>query len=411
MENGEYVVLARKYRPQTFEQLIGQDVLVQTLTNAIEKNKVHHAFILTGIRGVGKTTTARIIAKSLNCIGEDGKGKETVKPCLKCPHCVAIANSSDQDVIEFDAASNTQVDKIRDIISGINYAPVSSRYKIYIIDEVHMLSTASFNALLKTLEEPPKNVKFIFATTEIRKVPITVLSRCIRFDLNRVSQDVLSNYLITICDKEGYKLNETSAKLIANAGEGSVRDSLSILDRIISFNNFQSEIEENIVENILGLSGKEKIYQLYLNLIKRDIANSLKDFNELYNSIVNINTFLNDLLEITHLLIMNKNSIVSDNLSSFQQNWLNENSKLVNLTQLFRIWQFIIKALEEIQYSSNIKAFIEVLLTKICFGINIPEITDLIKKLKNKTGDLKSTVKNENIEDLASKLFEGAKII
>jgi DNA polymerase-3 subunit gamma/tau len=420
MEN-EYRVLARKYRPQTFREVIGQDVLVQTLTNAIERNKIHHAFILTGIRGVGKTSTARIIAKSLNCIGEDGKGKETINPCLKCVHCQSIANGNDQDVVEFDAASNTSVEKIRDIIESINYAPINSRYKIYIIDEVHMLSNSAFNALLKTLEEPPAYVKFIFATTEIRKVPITILSRCIRFDLERIPQKLLSEYLIKIAEKEGYELEEVSANLIANAGEGSARDSLSTFDRIISFNNFSNKISEESVINVLGLGGKEKLYELYSGLIAKNVVEILEKFEKIYYSMVNINGFLNDMLEITHMLLMTKNSIALDGISSFQKSWLEQHKNTISQSSLFRIWQFVVRALDEIKNVGNSRNFLEVLLLKICYGINIPEVNDLVKKLKNNSGgqQIQTVVAKveppksnaNNVTNFVLDMFDGAKIV
>ena len=404
-----YTVLARKYRPQTFSEVIGQDVLIKTLTNAIEQTKIHHTFILTGIRGVGKTTTARLIAKSLNCIGLDGNGKETVQPCLQCSHCKAIANGNDQDVIEFDAASHTSVNDIRDIIDSIGYAPVSSRYKIYIIDEVHMLSNSAFNALLKTLEEPPAYVKFIFATTEIRKVPITILSRCIRFDLNRVPQDVLSTHIVDVANKEGYNINKTSANIIANSAEGSVRDSMSLLDRIISFNNFSKDITEEVVINILGLGGKEKIYSLYENLINMNTNKALEIFEEIYLSVTSVDTFLNDLLEITHILLMKKNKIKNNSLTSFQQEWLNKNYNNITLSSLFRVWQFIIKAITEIKNISNYKSFIEVLILKICYGINIPEINDIIKKLKNNSNDI--NLKKDDLTSIVLNTFNGSKIV
>ncbi|MDR2760430.1 MAG: DNA polymerase III subunit gamma/tau [Rickettsiales bacterium] len=436
----KYEVLARKYRPQTFREMVGQSVFAQTMTNAIEKGKVHHAFILTGIRGVGKTSGARILAKSLNCVGEDGNGKETPNPCLKCFHCQAIAGGNDQDVVEFDAASNTGVDKIRDIIESVNYAPLNSRYKIYIIDEVHMLSGSAFNALLKTLEEPPPYVKFIFATTEIRKVPITILSRCIRFDLERVPRPVLAKHLADIAEKEGYKLDETAAGLIANAGDGSVRDSLSILDRIISFNNYSEIISEETTANILGLGGKEAVYSLYESLTAKDANETLEKFEKIYNSLVNVNNFLNDLLDITHMILMAKNGIPPANLSSFQRTWIEKNKDCLSQAALFRIWQFVIRALDEIKNTNNSRTFLEVLLLKICYGINIPEVGDLIKKIK--TGNIgagaetKNTVatetsgknipipgtkgekkvegKKENGEDLAGAvldMFDGAKIV
>ena len=403
-----YKVLALKYRPQTFEEVIGQDVLVKTLTNSIAKNKIHHAFILTGIRGVGKTTTARLIAKSLNCIGEDGNGKETIKPCLKCHHCIDIANGVDQDVIEFDAASHTSVNDIREIIDNISYAPINARYKIYIIDEVHMLSTSAFNALLKTLEEPPPYVKFIFATTEIRKVPITILSRCIRFDLNKVPADVLAEHLVNVANKEGYKLLGKAPTIIANAADGSVRDSMSLLDRIISFNDDGNEIKEETVINILGLGGKEKIYELYSLLIKKDINGTLELFNNIYLNIVSFDIFLNDLLDITHMMLMKKNNCIED-LSSFQEEWLSNNIDKISLSGLFRIWQFLIKATSEIKLVSNYKSFVEVLLLKIIYGINIPEIKDIIKKLQNNSNVINS--KKEDLTSIVLNTFDGAKII
>ncbi len=403
-----YKVLALKYRPQTFEEVIGQDVLVKTLTNSITKNKIHHAFILTGIRGVGKTTTARLIAKSLNCIGEDGNGKETIKPCLKCHHCLDIANGIDQDVIEFDAASHTGVNDIREIIDNISYAPINARYKIYIIDEVHMLSTSAFNALLKTLEEPPPYVKFIFATTEIRKVPITILSRCIRFDLNKVPVDILSKHLIDVANKEGYELLDKAPNIIANAADGSVRDSMSLLDRIISFNDDGNKIKEETVINILGLGGKEKIYDLYSYLISRDINNTLNIFNEIYLNIISFDIFLNDLLDITHIMLMKKNNISLD-LSSFQEEWLKNNVDKISVSGLFRVWQFLIKATSEIKLINNYKSFVEILLLKIIYGINIPEIGDIIKKLQNNSKVINS--KQEDLTNIVLNAFDGAKII
>ena len=410
--NNSYQVLARKYRSQKFSELIGQDTLVKTLTNAIKNNKVPHAFILTGIRGVGKTSTARLIAKSLNCIGSDGNGKETTEPCLSCTHCKAIANSIDQDVIEFDAASHTGVNDIRDIIDNINYPPVASRYKIYIIDEVHMLSNSAFNALLKTLEEPPSHVKFIFATTEIKKVPITILSRCIRFDLNRVDKDIISQHLIDISKKEGYELSKNSADLIAYASEGSVRDSLSILDRVISFNNFNEKIDESIVENILNIGNRKNYYTLYNNLINCDIQNTIKEFENIYLSISSSTEFIEELMLITHKILLKKNKLVVENISNFEVEWLDNNVEKVNFSILFRIWQFLTKALQDVKYVNNDKNFLEVMLLKIIYGANIPEINDIIKKLQNNlsNGNIKKDLDNNELVNKILNKFEGSKI-
>lgn len=404
-----YQVLARKYRPRTFEELIGQDVLVKTLVNALDRKKVHHAFMLTGIRGVGKTTTARIIAKSLNCIGLDGKGSETSKPCLQCSHCVAIAAGLDQDVIEFDAASHTGVNDIRDIIDSIGYAPVASRYKIYIIDEVHMLSNSAFNALLKTLEEPPSHVKFIFATTEIRKVPITILSRCIRFDLPRVSEQLLTDYLQDIAKREGYNLDPNAASLLAYSSEGSVRDSLSLLDRVISYNNFSAEIGENAVADMLGISDGKKVYDIYGFLLESNLQGALEQFNEFYRSMTSPRVFLEDMLTITHRLLMKKTGNAVENISSQQNKWFEDHTKKVSMAALFRIWQFLIRAMADMENTSNYKAFMQVLLIKICYGMNMPEVSDMLKKLQNN-----STTLNSKKDDLAAKVlgtFSGSKIV
>ena len=408
-----YQVLARKYRPQKFSELIGQDVLVQTLTNAIQQNKIHHAFILTGIRGTGKTSTARIIAKSLNCIGKDGKGTITTDPCLECEHCKAIANSIDQDVIEFDAASHTGVNDIREIIDTVNYAPVSSRYKVYIIDEVHMLSNSAFNALLKTLEEPPAHVKFIFATTEIRKVPITILSRCIRFDLNRVSQDELAKHLEHIAKNEGYEFKGNSIRLIAGASEGSVRDSLSIMDRVISFNNFENVIEEEKVLEILGMNNKTGICNLYEKMLSCDTTKTIELFNEIYLSIVNYDGFVNDLLELTHNLIMKKTNNLINNISLFENEWLDKNCKNVGLFVLFRIWQILLKSSYDIKNTNNYKNFLEILLLKIIYCSSIPDVDELIKKLQNNfnSSNIENVDKSESLTDKILSTIKGVKII
>ncbi|MDR2077583.1 MAG: DNA polymerase III subunit gamma/tau [Rickettsiales bacterium] len=404
-----YTVLARKYRPQTFGEIIGQWSLVRTLSNAMLRDRVQHAFILSGIRGVGKTTTARIMAKSLNCSQRGSGTAANPEPCLDCAHCRAIALGNDQDVVEFDAASHTGVGDVRDIIDNLGYAPISSRYKIYIIDEVHMLSNSAFNALLKTLEEPPEYVKFIFATTEIRKVPATVLSRCIRFDLNRVSQEILANNLTNVANREGYLLDSAAASLLAYSADGSVRDSLSLLDRVISFNNFEKEIGEEVVSKILGFSNRENIYDLYLLLLKTDIDASLEKFGEIYLSLVDIENFLNDLLEITHELLMKKNNIEIKNLSSFQREWLEKNVGFASVSGLLRIWQFIIKALQEVGFINNYRNFLEILLIKICYGINIPEIDSIVKKLQNNNVDLEYSA--DKLTNKILSTFSGSKII
>ena len=295
-----YRVLARKYRPTNFDELIGQEAMVRTLSNAIETGRLAHAFILTGVRGVGKTTTARIIAKALNCTGPDGQGGPTITPCGVCENCKAIAESRHVDVMEMDAASRTGVDDIREIIDGVRYASTNARYKIYIIDEVHMLSRNAFNALLKTLEEPPEHVKFIFATTEIRKVPVTVLSRCQRFDLRRVSIEELSRHFKTIADKEGCEIEDVALAMIARAAEGSVRDGLSLLDQ--AFAHGAGKVTEEQVRDMLGLADRAQILDLYQACMKGDVAAALTMLRHQYDHGADPVVIFQDMLELTHWL-------------------------------------------------------------------------------------------------------------
>lgn len=329
-EPESYQVLARKYRPINFDELIGQEVLVRTLSNAISSGKIAHAFILTGIRGIGKTTTARIIAKALNCLGKDGNGNNPVNPCGICSNCVAISNSRFQDVIEVDAASRTGVDDIREIIDGINYAPVIGRYKIYIIDEVHMLSNNAFNALLKTLEEPPAHTKFIFATTEIRKVPATVLSRCQRFDLRRLSNEELISHLTNILKKENFEAEEQALSLIANAADGSVRDSLSILDSALSHNNYQTLLPASVIEEIMGIADKNKILEIFELILKGEVNSCLKAFEKFYESSTDIVALLQDIIDVTHKITLIK-TIKNYQINDFS---LEQKKKLMRLPLL-----------------------------------------------------------------------------
>ncbi|NBR91433.1 MAG: DNA polymerase III subunit gamma/tau, partial [Rhodobacteraceae bacterium] len=293
-----YQVLARKYRPETFADLVGQDAMVRTLKNAFEAGRIAQAFIMTGIRGTGKTTTARIIAKGMNCIGPDGTGGPTTNPCGQCEHCVAIMEGRHVDVMEMDAASRTGVGDIREIIDSVAYRAASARYKIYIIDEVHMLSTSAFNALLKTLEEPPAHVKFIFATTEIRKVPVTVLSRCQRFDLRRIEPEVMLGLLRKIATSEGAQITDEALALITRAAEGSARDATSLLDQAISHGAGETTADQ--VRAMLGLADRGRVMDLFDLVMKGDAAGALAELGAQYADGADPMAVLRDLAEVTH---------------------------------------------------------------------------------------------------------------
>src|SRR5712664_4828870 len=295
-----YRVLARKYRPVDFTTLVGQEAMVRSLRNAIARGRIAHAFMLTGVRGVGKTTTARIIARALNCIGADGKGGPTVDPCGVCEHCKAISEDRHVDVIEMDAASRTGIDDVRELIEGVRYRPVSARYKVYIIDEVHMLSEKAFNALLKTLEEPPPHVIFVFATTEIRKVPVTVLSRCQRFDLRRVEADVLMRHLANIAAKENVEIEPEALGIIARAAEGSVRDSLSLFDQAIA--HAAGLVRADAVRQMLGLADRTRVIDLFDQLARGDIASAFREFREQYDTGADPIVVLSDLAEFVNFV-------------------------------------------------------------------------------------------------------------
>jgi len=379
-----YEVLARKHRPSKFSELVGQDVLVQTLSNAIKNNRIAHAFILTGIRGIGKTTTARLIAKSLNCIGKDAIARETTEPCCICKNCISIARSNHQDVIEIDAASRTGVEGIREIIENVNYAPVSSKYKIYIIDEVHMLSNSAFNALLKTLEEPPAHVKFIFATTEIRKVPITILSRCQRFDLRRLNTEEIIGNLQNILTKEGITAEEKALSLIANASEGSARDSLSLLDRAISHNEHGKTLSIDSIAKMLGIGEKNMVINLFEKILKGDIESVLETFNKFYENSIDISTLLQDLLDINHQITLAKtikNYQKTSNLPEEQAIRILEIANNVSISSLTKIWQMLLKGINEINYSSNQKIAMEMLLIRVCHASTLPNINQITKHI------------------------------
>jgi DNA polymerase III subunit gamma/tau len=413
MSQNSYLVLARKYRPQNFDELVGQEVLVTTLSNAIKNNRLHHAYILTGIRGVGKTTTARIIAKTINCTNRSES--LSAQACGTCDNCKMIAASKHQDVIEIDAASRTGVDDIREIIDSIAYAPVMATYKIYIIDEVHMLSNSAFNALLKTLEEPPSHVKFIFATTEIKKVPITILSRCQRFDLRRLDEAEIAIHLKNILAKENLEAEERALELIAKMSEGSVRDSLSLLDQALASNNHQKLLPAELVEKMLGIGNKSQVISLFETLLAGDFLMASKNFSEFYSYSSDVSQLLLDLMEVTHKVTSAKlvPNYKLDGYSKLQADKITEIAQKISLSALTRIWQMMSKSVAEINFSSSPKMAFEMLLVRICHIVALPNLQQIlmsVEEVKNpvvsKADEIKDDVVNEILRN-----FEGSKVI
>ncbi|MCK5375316.1 MAG: DNA polymerase III subunit gamma/tau, partial [Alphaproteobacteria bacterium] len=381
----EYRVLARKYRPQSFDGLVGQDALVRTLKNAIKSGRVAHAFMLTGIRGVGKTTTARIIAKALNYKGPDGTSSPTTGDTSDCPLCQAISEDRHPDVIEMDAASRTGVDDIREILDGVRYAPTEARYKIYVIDEVHMLSKNAFNALLKTLEEPPEHVKFIFATTEIRKVPITVLSRCQRFDLQRVGVDLLMPHFKSICDSEGFTVEEEALSMIARAADGSIRDGLSLLDQAMALSD--KELTTTLVQNMLGLADRARNLDLLEKALEGDIPEALGIFDKIFKDGGAPIVILQDLLDLVHLLTklraVPELEDVNQVLSGDQLDRARNMAKKISMPSLNKAWQILLKGLDEIASAPNAQSAAEMVIIRLAYAANLPNPSDLVKKLKD----------------------------
>lgn len=397
--DNQYVVLARKYRPQTFEDLLGQDALVQTLTNAIKNNRLHHAYILTGIRGVGKTTTARIIAKALNCIGSDAHDGPTVHPCGVCENCKAIAEGRHIDVLELDAASRTGVDDIREILDGVRYKPTNARYKVYIIDEVHMLSKSAFNALLKTLEEPPSHVKFIFATTEIRKVPVTVLSRCQRFDLQRLTVDTLFNHFKNIIGKEDLQAEDEALQIIAKAADGSCRDGLSLLDQAISLSS--GMIKTETVKNMIGLADRNQTFELFESLVAGKVDEVLKNIKEQYKNGANPTTLLQDLVNITHMVAKAKivpSSIDDDNLAESEKELCRKLSGSISIAILSKIWQMLLKGISELAIAPVQIDALEMILIRVAYSASLPTPFEILNDVK----------KNSSLNFSAEKKTESA---
>ena len=376
-----YRVLARKYRPARFEELIGQEAMVRTLSNAIRTGRLAHAFMLTGVRGVGKTTTARIIARALNCVGPDGTGGPTVSPCGQCQHCTGIAEDRHVDVIEMDAASRTSVEDIRELIEGVRYRPVMARYKVYIVDEVHMLSRSAFNALLKTLEEPPQHVKFIFATTEIRKVPVTVLSRCQRFDLRRVEAEVLADHFSAIAGKEGIEIEPAAAALIARAADGSVRDGLSLLDQAIALAD--GRVSEGQVRAMLGLADRTQAFDLFEAAMRGDAPAALASFAALYAAGADPALVLQDLLELTHWVTRVKlapSAAADPTVPEAERVRGQALAERLSMPVLARAWQMLLKGLTETQTAPHPGQSAEMVLVRLAYAADLPSPADLVRK-------------------------------
>ncbi|WP_414712957.1 DNA polymerase III subunit gamma/tau [Sphingopyxis sp.] len=383
--SGPYRVLARKYRPQTFAELIGQDAMVKTLGNAIARDRLAHAFLMTGVRGVGKTSTARLIAKALNCIGPDGQGGPTIDPCGVCEPCRAITEGRHIDVIEMDAASNTGVDDVREIIEAVRYAAVSARYKIYIIDEVHMLSRNAFNALLKTLEEPPPHVKFLFATTEVNKVPVTVLSRCQRFDLRRITPDMLFAHFSAILQKEGVEAEAPAIWLIANAAEGSVRDGLSILDQAIAHADLDGggKISADQVRVMLGLSDRTSIAQLMATILDGDAGGAIDLARAQYALGIEPVAMVRGLMDLTHAITLAKVSRHDDPaLAASDRERIGDWAQKLGFAPLNRLWQLLLKGHEEVLRANNPLEHLEMLLLRVIYAASMPDPGELAKLLE-----------------------------
>lgn len=374
-----YRVLARKYRPQTFADLIGQDAMVRTLGNAIAAGRLAHAWILTGVRGVGKTSTARLLAKALNCTGPDGTGGPTIDPCGVCESCRGIAESRHIDVIEMDAASRTGVDDVREIIDAVRYAAVSARYKVYIIDEVHMLSRQAFNALLKTLEEPPPHVKFVFATTEIRKVPITVLSRCQRFDLKRISLDLLCSHFSRIAAAEGVEAHAEALRLIAVAAEGSVRDGLSLLDQGIA--HAQGRLGVDTVQAMLGLADRMQMLDLMEAVLAGEPAPALVNLRAQYDQGADPATVIEDLMALVHRLTRARlNPAALDDLPEAERQRLADWAERTGIGALARLWQMLLKGLGDIAAAPSAIDAADMVIARVTHAARLPDPTDRVAR-------------------------------
>ena len=382
---GAYRVLARKYRPQSFGELIGQDAMVTTLGNAIARGRIAHAFLLTGVRGVGKTSTARLVAKALNCIGPDGTGGPTIDPCGVCEPCRAIAEGRHIDVIEMDAASHTGIDDVREIIEAVRYAAVSARFKIYIIDEVHMLSKQAFNGLLKTLEEPPPHVKFLFATTEVAKVPVTVLSRCQRYDLKRIPAETLAAHFARISTAEQVEVEPEALAVIAQAAEGSARDGLSILDQAIAHG--EGRVTAADVRDMLGLADRGRVRRLFAALLDGDAAATLAQLDEAHSLGLDPASLMRGLMETVHSVTRAKAGAPADLMQSIEERdaadiW----SSKLGWAQLHRLWQLLLKGLQDVIIAPDPREAATMALLRLVHAADLPDPAALMARLASGEG-------------------------
>ncbi len=383
--NQPYRVLARKYRPQTFSELIGQEPMVRTLANAIERDRLAHAFLMTGVRGVGKTSTARLIAKALNCVGPDGNGGPTIDPCGVCEFCEAIAEGRHIDVIEMDAASHTGVDDVREIIEQVRYSAVSARYKIYIIDEVHMLSRNAFNALLKTLEEPPAHVKFLFATTEVEKLPVTVLSRTQRFDLRRIPAEMLAAHFGKICSLEGVDAEDEALAIIAAAAEGSVRDGLSILDQAIAHADMDADgnVSAERVRDMLGLADKSAQRRVLGSVLEGDAKALLAGIDEQYSLGVEPLALMRALMDLVHrITVAQVSGGEPDAPSEEERSALGEFASRLGTGELHRLWQLMLKGHDEVRQAPDPLVALQMALLRVLHAADLPDPGKLARRIE-----------------------------